>query len=391
MHSFVYGLLGGALIGLSAAVLLLFAGHVLGASGIVSSTILSPITTMRDPCEHWKLVLLSSFALTAHIFFTSEYVDLDGGLASLSPAAYVIGGFFVGFGTKLSNGCTSGHGICGLARFSKRSFAAVGTFMVTAILVAYLTQESTTPFPKQTFQFLRQSADAGPIDYYTKAAQAIVFLVSLAALIAPTFHEDPSANCRTKLAPAAAAGALFSVGLYVARMVYPVVVLGFVNFGLIPQGDWDATLMFVMGSGVVISFLSYQFVDGFRMFTNTTPLEKPIALSPGSDFSVPKTADIDKFLIIGAICFGIGWGISGLCPGPALFLASVGVSWVLVCYWPAFLFGAFLASKIKCRSCENAEVVAAEKEPDASSSYQNAPEEKQTSVSQSSCESNTRV
>jgi hypothetical protein len=390
MHTFVYGLLGGALIGLSAAVLLLFAGHILGASGIVSSTILSPITAMRDPCEHWKLVLLSSFALTAQIFFSSEYVDLDGGLASLSPAAYVIGGFFVGFGTKLGNGCTSGHGICGLARFSKRSFAAVGTFMVTAILVAYLTQVSTTPFPEKTFQFLRQSEDAGPIDYYTKAAQVIVFFVSFAALIAPSFHEDPSSNCRTKLAPAAVAGVLFSVGLYVARMVFPTVVIGFLNLGLIPKGEWNATLMFVMGSGVVISFLSYQFVDGFRMFTNTKTLEKPIALSPGSDFAVPKNSDIDKFLIIGSICFGIGWGISGLCPGPALFLASIGVSWVLVCYWPAFLFGAFLASKIKCRTCENADVVPPVQEEGAPADPA-APEEKQTSASQSSCETTTHV
>jgi uncharacterized membrane protein YedE/YeeE len=51
-----------------------------------------------------------------------------------STLAYLLGGFLVGFGTKLSNGCTSGHGICGLARFSKRSFSAVATFMGTGIL-----------------------------------------------------------------------------------------------------------------------------------------------------------------------------------------------------------------------------------------------------------------
>lgn len=346
MHSYLSGLFGGSLIGLSASVLLLFAGEILGASGIVSSVFLAPLQALRDPCQHWKLVLIASFSLIAYLFFAPpEYSDKDNGLASLSPAAFAIGGLLVGFGTRLGNGCTSGHGICGLARFSKRSFVAVGTFMTTGILTAYLTQASTSPFPEKT-KFLRNEGDS-PIRYYDIAASVIVMLLALVALVAPTLHHDPDSNCRAKLGPAAAAGVLFSSGLYVSQMVYPSVVLGFLNLGLIPKGEWNPTLMFVMGGGVAVSFLSYQFVERFRVLKCVRPLSRPLALSSGSDFSVPTNSAIDMELVIGALCFGLGWGISGLCPGPAMFLASIGVSWVLVCYWPAFFLGSFLAEKIK--------------------------------------------
>lgn len=352
MHSFVYGILGGGLIGLSASVLLLFAGDILGASGIVNSIFLNPRTTLYDPCQHWKLVLLSSFTLTARIFFADIYTDKDNGLASISPAAFAIGGFFVGFGTKLGNGCTSGHGICGLARLSKRSFVAVCTFMATGILTAYLTQEQTTPFKKSVFVFLRSSTE-DPIKVWNELSAIIVFFLCLAAFIAPSFHTDPSSNCRTKLAPAATAAVLFSVGLYVSRMTFPTVVLGFLNLGLFERGgdNWDPTLIFVMGAGATISFLSYQLVEGYNVlgiFQGKT-IRKPLSLSEGSSFCVPNNSVIDGDLVLGAASFGIGWGLTGLCPGPAMFLASVGISWVVVCYWPAFFAGSFLATRIKER------------------------------------------
>ena len=328
MHSFVYGILGGAIIGLSACVLLLFSGDILGASGIISSVTLSPVSSIRDPNQHWKLVLLASFLLTSHLFFASVYQDKENGLASLSWTAYLIGGFFVGFGTRLGNGCTSGHGICGLARLSKRSLVAVCTFMAVGVLTAYLTQAATTPFPKEAFEFLRNDP-AEPIKIWSTFAALVAGFVALVAFIAPSFHkEDIHADARAKLAPASVSGVLFAAGLYVSQMVYPVRVLGFLNLGLIPQGDWDATLMFVMGGGCVISVLSYQLIEGHNHFAcwfakHIRPLPRPLALSEGSAFCVPSNSIIDRELVIGAVSFGFGWGISGLCPGPALVLAGV--------------------------------------------------------------------
>lgn len=361
MHSFVYGILGGSIIGVSAAVLLLFSGDILGASGIISSVSLSPISSLQDSKQHWKLVLLACFLLTSHLFFSSEYEDKENGLASLSWAAFLIGGFFVGFGTKLGNGCTSGHGICGLARFSKRSLVSVCTFMCMGALTAYLTQEATTPFPKEVFEFPRSDHEEEPIKIWTTFAALLSGFVTLLALVSSSFHKDngeATANDRAKLAPAAVAGALFAAGLYVSQMVYPVRVLGFLNVGLMFHGDWDATLMFVMGGGLVISLLSYQAIEGYNTIASRLlpsesyrPLSKPLALSEGSTFGIPCKSVIDRNLIFGALSFGLGWGISGLCPGPALVLAGVGHSWVLVCYWPAFLVGALLAEKYCTLSC----------------------------------------
>ena len=364
MHSFVYGILGGTIIGLAAAILLLFSGDILGASGIISSVTLSPISSLQDSKQHWKLVFLACFLLTSHLFLSSVYDDKENGLASLSWAAFLIGGFFVGFGTKLGNGCTSGHGICGLARFSMRSLLSVCTFMVMGALTSYLTQEATTPFSKGAFDFLRSDPQEEPLKIWTTVAALVSGFVALIALVAPSLsiakeQETFPVNDRAKLAPAAVAGTLFAVGLYISQMVYPVRVLGFLNVGLMAQGDWDATLMFVMGGGLVISILSYQAVDGYNTIASRIlstselyhPLTKPLALSEGSTFSVPCNAVIDRNLIFGAMSFGLGWGISGLCPGPAMVLAGVGHSWVLACYWPAFFVGALLAERYCSIAC----------------------------------------
>ena len=107
------GLLGGSLIGLSAATLLLFNGDILGASGLASSFVLSTRATLTQPKNHWKLCFIAAFAATTKIYLT--FVDtkaLDEGLAPgvtvVSPLGFIVGGFLVGFGTRLGNGCTTG-------------------------------------------------------------------------------------------------------------------------------------------------------------------------------------------------------------------------------------------------------------------------------------------
>ena len=68
-----------------------------------------------------------------------------------------------------------------------------------------------------------------------------------------------------------------------------------------------------------------------------------------SEYSVPTNTAIDIQLIIGGTCFGIGWALAGLCPGPAIFLAGTGTKPVIYCWWPTFLFGSFIAQKIKAK------------------------------------------
>ncbi len=126
-------LAGGLLIGLSATMLLAFNGRIAGISGIVSGS----LGWAAD--RQWRRLFLVGMVLGGLLY---EY----GLAASPTPTPtaggwpLVLGGFLVGFGTRLGNGCTSGHGVCGLGRLSLRSLAAVITFLSTAMVTVYLTR-----------------------------------------------------------------------------------------------------------------------------------------------------------------------------------------------------------------------------------------------------------
>jgi len=192
------------------------------------------------------------------------------------------------------------------------------------------------------------------------AARIVVLVLVLMTLAAPTFHNASlsvwSAQgelvARRKLAPAMISGVIFAAGLYTSRMCFPVYVFGYLNLGLFARGgpNWDATLCFVMGGAVLCSAIAYQFIEGHSLILPPEKtLSKPMALTQveGATFRIPTSTTIDTNLVLGGVCFGLGWGITGLCPGPAIFLASIGVGWVMVIYWPCFLFGSFIAGWIQ--------------------------------------------
>ena len=129
------GLLGGALIGLSAAVLMAAHGRILGASGIFAGL----LTLSFDTEFSWRPVfiigMLVGAAWSGLFFFDTSSIAFSGG-----PVTTIAGGLIVGVGTVLGSGCTSGHGICGLSRFSTRSLAATCTFMAVGILTVFVTR-----------------------------------------------------------------------------------------------------------------------------------------------------------------------------------------------------------------------------------------------------------
>ncbi|HGY2266392.1 YeeE/YedE family protein [Morganella morganii] len=120
--------LGGLMIGIAVAVLLLFNGRIAGISGIFAN--------MFTKQSGWRVAFIAGLAGAPWI-----YILFAGQPDVVIAAGYpllIAAGLLVGFGTRLGNGCTSGHGICGIARLSKRSFAAVAVFMVTAFLTVWL-------------------------------------------------------------------------------------------------------------------------------------------------------------------------------------------------------------------------------------------------------------
>lgn len=99
-----------------------------------------------------------------------------------------------------------------------------------------------------------------------------------------------------------ASGVLFGLGLSISEMVNPTRVLGFLNV----LGPWDPTLAFVMAGALTVAVPGFQYAK---------LMHKPfLAVS----FSVPTIKDLDAKLISGAVIFGVGWGLAGICPGPSL-------------------------------------------------------------------------
>jgi uncharacterized membrane protein YedE/YeeE len=124
--------IGGAMVGAAASIILLTTGRVAGISGVYGG-LLKPVAGDVG----WRVafvlgLLLGGVALT--LLLPSAFAVAEG--RSLGLVA--LGGLFVGFGTRMGNGCTSGHGICGLTRLSVRSAVAVGTFMATGFASAML-------------------------------------------------------------------------------------------------------------------------------------------------------------------------------------------------------------------------------------------------------------
>jgi uncharacterized membrane protein YedE/YeeE len=132
MHPFLTALVGGALIGLSASLLLLFNGRIAGISGIAGG-----LLSQRTRAElAWRATFL--LGLVGGGFLLRALWPEALGAPVTSGAAVVVAGLLVGFGTRLGNGCTSGHGVCGISRGATRSIAATLTFMATGAAAVFL-------------------------------------------------------------------------------------------------------------------------------------------------------------------------------------------------------------------------------------------------------------
>jgi len=107
-----------------------------------------------------------------------------------------------------------------------------------------------------------------------------------------------------------ASGLLFALGLGVSGMTHPSKVLGFLDFA----GDWDPSLAFVMGAGVLVNL---------ALFAAARRRGAPLF---GRGFVLPTRTDLDAELVVGAAVFGVGWGLGGFCPGPAVVDAVTGAA-----------------------------------------------------------------
>lgn len=124
---------GGLAIGLGAVLLMLGLGRVLGATGILSGLVFAE---SRDEAL-WRGAMILGMVL-APLLILAVTGDMPAIEVPVSPVMIGVGGVLVGLGASLGSGCTSGHGVCGLARLSIRSLVAVPTFMATAAITVFL-------------------------------------------------------------------------------------------------------------------------------------------------------------------------------------------------------------------------------------------------------------
>lgn len=314
---------GGMMIGSAAALQLRLAGRILGTSGCV-----------RNPIS-WRSTCLAGLSVggSASAYFMGSEQVFHGVMemsTALPVAVPIVSGLLVGFGTSLANGCTSGHGVSGLARFSKRSLAAVGTFMSSAMVTASAINHynllpipapgliNLTPTPSLSIAIVSSIGLAVFARSLWLAMRAPKVPVVKGTEMKPATETPPATEgCKVITAPddnvptvitAFGTGSLFGVGLVVSGMCDPLKVLGFLT-PMSPFG-WDPSLAFVMMGALAVNTPATQ-------FRPPTPKFRKV-------YDLPTSTAITGSLILGSILFGIGWGIYGACPGPAVVNVASG-------------------------------------------------------------------
>jgi uncharacterized protein len=125
---------GGLLIGLAATLMLWTNGRITGISGIIGGVLIP-----QEVGTKWRIFFVAGLIIAPLCYMALSGQGLNI-VTQASPLLSIIAGLAVGFGTRLGSGCTSGHGICGIARFSKRSFLATAVFMLSGIITVYITR-----------------------------------------------------------------------------------------------------------------------------------------------------------------------------------------------------------------------------------------------------------
>jgi uncharacterized membrane protein YedE/YeeE len=138
MHDFLLAFLGGILLGLSVVGYRYVNGRIAGVSGLIAQ-VLNPKTLFKTPAFWFLLGLL----VVPFFYGMLHAPDIE---INASPFMLIIAGLLVGFGTRMGSGCTSGHGICGISRLSKRSIMATLAFMFAGFVTVYIIRHVTGAF-----------------------------------------------------------------------------------------------------------------------------------------------------------------------------------------------------------------------------------------------------
>ncbi|KAL1961053.1 hypothetical protein VTO42DRAFT_4941 [Malbranchea cinnamomea] len=308
--------LGAILLHQGASGLLQHNGRVFGISSLLSGCLGQP------SLDNVPIILgLASSVAPVYLFAPSLLPSLPPAPVGMEAALATAGtGFLVGWGTKNDHGCTSGHMFCGLSRLSVRSLIATGIFFTTALVTANLGFKLATPIPS-----------CGSQPCYTPtypSRDQLLFMIAAVAMGQLTNSVLVPRVLRRSNDSAAlysyVAGLQFGLGLLISGMANPAKVLGF--FSWFDLKRLDPSLALVILFGVVPTLLSYLKLKREHGL-DKGETKKPPTLVDRFRLPTATVADIDWRFVAGAAAFGVGWGLCGVCPGPAILRSILQPAW----------------------------------------------------------------
>ena len=242
---------------------------------------------MKNNCRHCKEILTKDIIDLGNQPPSNNYLlsDVFHEWSYLPNGRTLIAGWFVGFGASLGNGCTSGHGICGISSFNLRSLVATCTFMMTGI-ISSIVLNTSTHLP--TFTNNNTMSEVVPVTIGSMVSVMVVTLIG-------------SDNTLFKFFSELFYGICFAIGLSVSNMTKSAATIAFLDIRFM-----NPALMFVMVAAISVALTCFSF---------TFKMNKPLL---ETNFALSQLKNIDASLIVGSAIFGIGWGMLGACPAPAI-------------------------------------------------------------------------
>ena len=295
-NSSVLALLGGILIGGVAVTRLALVGKITGISGILNGSSIYKVDKVpyEERAAKILFVLGISFGgLGCYYLFPQAFLDWS----TVPIERIIVGGFLVGFGSAVGNGCTSGHGVCGISSLRVRSIVATSVFMFTGILTAVFTN-SLKYFPKFDNELNVPTA----MITFAIALSLCISLYVVGNKVSDGKWIIEESNKRYFMSFSEfLTGVVFATAMTISNMSMNNATLSFLDLT-----EWNPALMFVMGGAICVAAPLFYFVK-----VKGTPF-----LS--DKFDLPTSEDIDLQMLSGSATFGVGWGFFGACPGPAL-------------------------------------------------------------------------